>query len=178
MAHNDTSPVIRCSVWIRPEGEALQALVRTMRLMHERGGGPRFEPHLTLLSGSETTAADAELKLKHLAARVKPFAIELQEIRWRDDYFRSLYAVAELSDELIAAREAAYDAFEMNPSPPYEPHVSLLYGNQDEALKQELAAAAGGRLDLMFTVAAVHLVNASPSVPVTGWRTLAERSFG
>jgi hypothetical protein len=66
----------------------------------------------------------------------------------------------------------------MNPPPPFEPHVSLLYGNLDEALQRELAAEAGGRLDLKFTATAVQLVNASPSVPVAGWKMLAERRLG
>jgi 2'-5' RNA ligase len=178
MAHIDTSPIVRASVWIRPAGEALDRLQHVIHVVHRRGGGPRFQPHLTLLSGSETTQADAEVKLKRLASRLQPFEIRLGRIEWRAEYFRCLYAAAEPSAELAAAQRAAYDAFEMNPPPPFEPHVSLLYGNLDEALKKELAAEAGGKLDVSFTATAVHLVNASPSVPVTGWKTLAERHFG
>ena len=177
MAHIDTSPVIRASVWIPPAGPALDRIQKAMRLVHKRGGGPTFHPHVTLLSGIETTQADAELKLKRLASRIERFTIKLGRIEWRDEYFRCLYATAALSEELAAARRAAHEAFEMNPPTPYEPHLSLLYGNLDEALKRELAAEAGGSLDVSFTAAALHLVNASPSVPVTGWRTLGERAL-
>ena len=146
-----------------------------MNLVHRRGGGPRFKPHLTLLSGIETTHADAELKLKHLASRIRPFEIRLGRIEWRHEYFRCLFISAIPSEELAAAKREAHEAFEMNPPPPFEPHVSLLYGNIDEALKEELAAAAGGSLEVSFKAAAVRLVNASPGVPVTAWRTLSER---
>jgi len=177
MAHKDSSPVIRCSVWIKPAGRALDRILHAIHVVRRRGGGPAFPPHLTLLSGSETTLADAEGKLKRLASRLAPFEIKLGRIEWRSEYFRCLYATADLSEGLANARRAAYEAFEMNPPPPFEPHVSLLYGSLDEARKQELAAEAGGTVDVTFEVGAVHLVNASPGVPVADWRTLAERPF-
>ena len=175
MAHIDTSAVVRASVWIPPAGEALDRIQKGMRLIHKRGGGPGFRAHVTLLSGIETTQADADLKLKHLASRVAPMLISLGRIEWRHDYFRCLYAVVAPSDALNTAKRAAHEVFEMNPPTPFEPHLSLLYGDIDDALKAELAAAAGGGLDLSFTASALQLVNASPSVPVTAWRTLSER---
>jgi len=178
MAHIDTSAVFVGAVWIRPTGEALDRITKLIRLVHKRGGGPQVQPHMTLLSGMETTQASAELKLKHLASRVKPFTIRLGKLEARNEYFRSLCVVAEPSEELAAARQAAYDAFEMNPAPSFEPHISLLYGNTDEALKKELAAEAGGTLDLSFDAAAVHVVNAYQGVPVTTWRTIFERPLG
>jgi 2'-5' RNA ligase len=178
MAHTDTSAVIIGAVWIRPTGDALDRITKVVRLAHKRGGGPQVQPHVTLLSGMETTMASAELKLKHLALRLKPFKIQLGKIESRQDYFRCLYAKAELSEELAEARRVAYAEFEMNPPPPFEPHLSLLYGNIDETLKQELAAEAGGSLDVSFDVTAVHLVNAYQGVPATSWHTLAERPLG
>ncbi len=178
MAHIDTSAVMIGAVWIRPTGEALDRITKVVRLVHKRGGGPQVQPHVTLLSGMETTMASAELKLKHLAMRLKPFAIRLGEIEGRQDYFRCLYAKAELSEELAEARRIAYAEFEMNPPPPFEPHLSLLYGKIDDALRQELIAVADGTLDVRFDVTAVHLVNAYQGVPVTSWRTLAERPLG
>lgn len=174
MAHIDTSAIVRASVWIPPVGEALDRIQKIMRLVHKRGGGPAFRPHVTLLSGIETTQADAELKLKHLASRVAPMVISLGRIEWRRDYFRCLYAAVAPSDALNAAKRAAHEVFEMNPPTPFEPHLSLLYGDIDDALKAELAAGAGGSLDLSFTATTLQLVNASPGVPVTAWRALKE----
>ncbi len=177
MAHIDTSEVVRASVWIRPTGDALDQIQKVSRLAHRHGGGSQVQPHVTLLFGMETTRASAGLKLKHLAARMQPFTIRLGKIAWRQDYFHCLYAAVESSPELAAAQRDAYDAFEMKPAPPFEPHLSLLYGNLDAAVKKKLAAESGGTLDLAFEVHAVHLVNASMGVPVTEWRTLAEHAL-
>ena len=178
MAHIDDSPVIRASLWIHPTGDALDKIQHVIHLVHRRGGGPHLRPHVTLLSGIERTQASAELELKHLAARIKRFTIELGRIEWRNDYFRCLYAAATLSEELAAAQRAAHEVFEMMPPVPYEPHLSLLYGNIDEALKKALAAEIGGKVDVSFTATALHLVNASPGVPVTSWKILSERALG
>ena len=106
--------------------------------------------------------------------RCKQFTIRLGKIEWRDDYFHCLYAAVELSAELATAQREAYDAFEMKPAPPFQPHLSLLYGNVNQAAKKIFAAEAGGALDVGFEVHAVHLVNASMGVPLTEWHTLAE----
>lgn len=177
MAHIDTSEIVRASVWIMPTGPALETIVKAARTARERAGGPEVRPHLTLLKGIETTRDDAELKLKRLASRLQPFTIRLGRIAWKPEYFRALYAAAVSSPELSAAHRAAHEVFEMNPPEPFEPHVSLLYGSLDEAAQKALAEEAGGSLHLAFEAAAVHLVNAAQSVPVTEWRTLAERRF-
>ena len=114
-------------------------------------------------------------ELKHLAARLKPFTVRLGKIAWRQEYFRCFYATAELNEPLAAAQREAYDAFDMKPAPPFEPHLSLLYGNLDEAVKKTLAGETGGTLDVEFEVRSLHLVNASMGVPSTEWRTLAEQ---
>ena len=178
MAHIDSSEIIRAAVWIRPAGAALERILKVARLAHKNGGaGAHVPPHVTLLFGMETTRASAELKLKHLAARVKPFTVRLGKIEWRADYFHCLYAAVEPSAELAAAQRDAYDAFEMKPAPPFAPHLSLLYGNVDEAAKKKFAVEAGGALDVGFEVHALHLVNASMGVPLVEWHTLAEHAL-
>src|SRR5262245_6224987 len=178
MAHVDTSPVIRASIWIPPSGESLDRIQHVIHLAHRRAGGPPVRPHVTLLSGLERTRASAELLLQRLAAQIKPFTIELGQIEWRADYFRCFYATAALSEELAAAKRAAHEVFEMNPPTPFEPHLSLLYGNIDEALKKELAAEIGGRVDISFAATTLQLVNAAQGVPVSSWKVLSERALG
>ncbi|MDB5809781.1 MAG: 2 3 cyclic phosphodiesterase [Betaproteobacteria bacterium] len=175
MAHIDTSEVIRASIWIRPAGGALERIQKVLRLAHQETGRAQVPSHVTLLTGAEMTRVSAELKLKHLATRLKPFTIRLGNIEWRDEYFRCLYAAVELNDELAAAQRDAYDAFDMNPAPPFEPHLSLLYGKVDESMKKQIAAEAGGRLDVQFDVRALHLVNSTSGVPVAQWHTLVEQ---
>lgn len=174
MGHIDTSEIIRASVWIRPTGEALDRILKVTRRLSLRKEGPEVRPHLTLLSGIETTRLDAGLKLKRLAARITPFTVRLGKIDWKADYFRCLYVAAERSRDLVAAQRAAHEVFEMNPPAPFKPRICLFYGTLDDETERELAEATGGSLDVEFRVSAVQLVNAAPGIPVSEWRTLSE----
>jgi 2'-5' RNA ligase len=177
MAHIDTSEIVRASLWLKPAGDALERIQKLARSLHKEGGGPLVPPHVTLLTGAETTRANAELKLKHLATRLRPFRLKLGKIESREEYFRAFYAVVEANGDLAAAQREAYDVFEMNPPPPYEPHLSLLYGKLDAAMKRKLADEAGGKLDIAFEVHTLYLVNSTQSVPVSDWHTLAEHEL-
>jgi len=174
MGHIDASEVVRASVWIRPTGEALDRIAKVGRRLSVRERGPEVPPHLTLLSGIETTRVDAGLKLKRLASRLSPFTVRLGKIDWRADYYRCLYVTVQRTSELVAAQRAAHEAFEMNPPAPFKPRVSLFYGTLDDETERELAEATGGSLDVSFEATAVQLVNAAPGVPVSAWRTMSE----
>src|SRR5258705_1847654 len=100
MAHIDTSEIICASVWLRPTGDALERIQKVVRMVHKHGGGPQVPPHVTLLTGAETTRASAELKLKHLAARDRQFRIKHGKIESREEDFRSLFAVVEPNGDL------------------------------------------------------------------------------
>jgi 2'-5' RNA ligase len=176
MTHFAGSEVIRASVWIRPLGPARDKLAELMRLVQERCGGPQFQPHLTLLEGIESTRAEADARLKRLAAKVKPFDLELGDVGWRDEYYRSLYVNVLLCRELEDAQALAHEIFEMNPAPPYEPHVSLHYGEIEPETKRLLAAEIG-LVDATFTADSIHLVNAAHGIPIAEWRTMSERSL-
>ncbi|HZR01976.1 MAG TPA: hypothetical protein VFA81_02235 [Burkholderiales bacterium] len=76
------------------------------------------------------------------------------------------------------AKRLAHEIFEMNPPEPFEPHVSLMYGDIDEALKRDIAAELGGSIDASFTANAVQLVLATADRPVGAWNVLAERPLG
>ena len=178
MSHIDTSPAFLGSVWIRPNAQALDRIQDAIRSVHRHAGGPPVRPHVSLLGGIETTLANAELKLKKLAARLQPFEIRLGRIAWYPEYYRSFFVSVEPSEPLLAAQAAAHETFERMPPDPFEPHVSLVYGDFDESLKKRWAAELGGRLDVAFTARAVDLVNACESVPVPEWKSVKQALFG
>jgi len=164
------------SVWIRPTGTALDSIERAVRLAHNSAGGPPVQPHVSLMGGIELTP-DTAAKLQKLASRLQSFEIRLGKIEWRDEYYRSLFISIEPSDQLIAARSAAHEAFGRLPSGPFEPHISLIYGDFDETFKKELAEKLGGRLDARFMATAVDLVNACEKVPIAQWETLYQAAL-
>jgi 2'-5' RNA ligase len=175
MVNPDQAEVLG-SVWIRPTGTALESIERALRLAHKRAGGPPVQPHVSLMGGIELTP-DTASKLQKLASRLQSFEIRLGKIEWRDEYYRSLFISVEPSDELLSARGAAHEAFGRLPSGPFEPHVSLIYGDFDETFKKELAEELGSRLDARFMATAVDLVNACEKVEIGQWKTLYQAAL-
>lgn len=178
MSHIDTTPAFLGSVWIRPNSQALDRIQDAIRSVHKHSGGPPVRAHVSLLGGIETTLANTELRLKKLAARLRPFEIRLGRIDWRPEYYRAFFVTVEPSEALAAAQRAAHEAFERMPPELFEPHVSLAYGNFDEAQKKQWAEQLGGRLDVVFTARAEDLVNACESVPVPEWKSVKQALFG
>ena len=164
------------SVWIRPTGAALDSIQRAVQFAHRRAGGPPVQPHVSLMGGIELTPETAS-KLRTLASALQRFEIRLGKIEWRDEYYRSLFISVEPSEQLIAARAAAYEAFGLLPSGSFEPHVSLIYGDYDESFKTDLAQDLGGRLNARFIATTVELVNACEKVPIAQWTTLYQASL-
>ena len=178
MAHIDRSEVVRAAVWIPVTDPALHLITEASRQARQRAGGPIVKPHLTLLSGIESTHDRAEARLRKLAVRLQPFIIRLGKIDWRDEYFRCLFVAAELSEELMAAKRAAHEIFEMLPPDPFEPHVSLIYGSVPDTSKQQMAAELGARIETQFRANSLQLITANPDRPVPAWEVLMERPLG
>jgi hypothetical protein len=177
MGHIDTSSIVRGAVWIRPNGEALQRIDEAIRVIRERVQGPPIKPHIALLSGVEATQEQIEIRLRRLAHHLQPFAIRLGRVEGRHEYYRALFALAELSEPLADAHRLAGEVFEIASADAFEPHVSLAYGDLHEPLRSRLAAEAGGSLDVSFTADAVAFANATADRAIADWEVLNEVTF-
>lgn len=165
---------LHASLWIKPTATARDPCRDACDRARGRYGGPRIEPHVTLLGGIESTPEDAGKKLKQLAARIPPFELKLKRVGIGHEYFHRLFVIVALTPELRDARRAAEEIFEQGPGR-YDPHLSLVYG--DQALDHSATAGFEQLLDLSFTVESLYLVTAARGVPVEEWRTLAESTL-
>jgi hypothetical protein len=177
MGHIAGSEILRGSLWIRPTGLAMDTLQHAVRRIQDKVGGPGAIPHVTLLVSIEMSRLDAERRLKELAASFLPFTIYTGKLDWSGEYYRSLFARVEASAELLAVRRRAQEIFNQNPRDPYEPHVSLYYGELDELTKRAIVEDFGGTLDVEFEAQSVHLTTATRGVPVEEWRSVLEVDF-
>jgi len=109
-----------------------------------------------------------------LASRLQPVTIRLGHLEGRNETFRCFYCVVDRSPELVEAHRTAHEVFERAANDPFEPHLSLLYGQIDAPMKERLARELRGKLPLSFVATTLHLVNASAAVPVSRWHTLHE----
>jgi 2'-5' RNA ligase len=128
------------ALWLVPEGEAAARFGGLIDRLAARHGTPRFHPHLTLLGAlgaDDHVARRAQL----LAADTAPFEITLARTVGRDEFFRAVVVEAAPSLPLLRLHHLAREAFDKLDDPsPFEPHLSLVYGDLPRALRDEIIA--------------------------------------
>ena len=166
------------SLWIAPEGEVggvLTALIQDLAAVNDT---PCFIPHITLVANIMAGKADLKEVMRRsteLASRQVPFEVTLTGYGFQDDEFRCLYLLAQGNylDELYQ------DAAGLFPQVADEhfadmPHVSVLYGDFDEATKNGIIKAHS-ITPLTFTVNAFCLYKTNN--PVESWRKVRRFSL-
>lgn len=144
-------------MWLMPTADVCNRLSKIMRRLSRRHGAPKFPPHLTLLGRCVGTRKQILGASACVAAALRPLLIRLEEIDFRDEYFRCVFVRVALTEPLRTAYEAACQALGRNQEPAFMPHVSLLYGDFPTSLKEAMIAELGPRLDLEFEARRLHV---------------------
>ena len=145
------------SLWLMPTGEAYDKLSGLIKRLVEEYNAPFFEPHVTLLGEAMQSEEDVLRRSEQLASGQKPFPIVLNTVDYQDFYFRALFVRAERTDPLQALNDRAKEVFEMQDIPDYMPHLSLMYGNFPQAVKECIIKAIGRDQATEFTVNSLHI---------------------
>lgn len=163
------------SLWLMPTGDAYDKLSGLIKRLAEEYNALLFEPHVTLLGETMHSEDDVLKRSEQLASGQKPFPITLNTVDYQDFYFRTLFVRAERTDRLQALHDSAKDVFEMQEIPDYMPHLSLMYGNFPQALKEHIIKAIGKDQSTEFIVNSVHLFKTDGEV--NAWYKVKEFPF-
>jgi len=155
-----------------PAGEVRHRLTLILRRLSARYSAPEFSPHVTLLGSCVGERSELIRQSGQVAATLRPFAIHLEQIDFRDEYFRCLFAHAALTQPLRKAHQAASQTFGRRREPRFMPHLSLIYGKFPQSLKEGLIAEIGPRLDVQFKVRSLHLYRTHGAPRL--WRQVAK----
>jgi 2'-5' RNA ligase superfamily protein len=130
------------ALWLLPEPRAFARLSDVIAEIARTGGSPRFEPHVTLLSGIALEAAEVIERARTLAAVFTPQDVLLARAAQRPDFFQALFLEVEGGD-LDGGRRRAAVAMGMTPTAEYRPHLSLLYGDRTVTAKDAILDRIG-----------------------------------
>lgn len=162
------------SLWLMPSGEVYERFTYLIKRLAQEYNGPIFQPHVTLL-GEFTQSEEEVIKLtQDLIADQKPFPVTLRQIDYQDFHFRALFVIAEITEPLLSLHSRAKQIFGMQNIPPYMPHLSLLYGNYSNDVKEKIISEIGSEQTAQFDVSIVHLVKGGK---VEEWKIVKEFPF-
>ena len=145
------------SLWLMPSGEELDRFSKLVEKLAQEHSAPVFQPHVTLLG--EILEGEEEIikKVQELAAEHQPFPVTLGAVDYQDYYFRTLFVRANETQPLLDLHNNSRELFDMQNIPPYMPHLSLLYGNYPQAIKDKIIQGIGRDFTTQFEVTSVHL---------------------
>lgn len=128
------------SLWLVPEGEVAARFGDLVDRLAARYHTPRFHPHVTLL-GAVGAGDDVVQAAERLAAATAPFEVTLARAVGRGEYYRAVVVEAAPSLPLLRLHHLAREAFGLQDDPaPFEPHLSLMYGDLPRAVRDEVLA--------------------------------------
>ena len=161
-------------IFLEPSGELGRELQTVVNELAETHGGPSFPPHVTLLARVE--GADVHERTQALATSLEPFSLTLGPLDGEDEYFRAFYIRMEETAAVVAAHEKANALFGVEDARPYLPHISLLYGNIPDVLREKLIAETRYPKGTVLEVSRLHLYETQGAT--ASWRKVGEFMLG
>lgn len=160
------------SIWLVPTGEARLKLARIIADLSEEYSAPLFPPHVTLIGQLKDPEEELLNKARDLASRLRPLELKLGAVDYLDDFYRSLFVRIEKTRPLLDANRVAREIFGQSGNAPYMPHASLLYGNFEPLLKDQMVSRIGGEFHGSFIVTSIVLYETGSATK--DWQSLGE----
>ncbi|UCH10272.1 MAG: hypothetical protein JSU61_13940 [Fidelibacterota bacterium] len=145
------------SLWHIPRGVHYRRLTQAIQHFSQACRTPAFEPHLTLLGGLTGREDHIISQTARLAGLLHRYPIQLTTMSGLKEYFRCLFVSVEPTELVMTAGDQARDLFQHQDDPPYLPHVSLMYGDCDNQIKQAIIARLGETFSGEFITDSIYL---------------------
>lgn len=163
-ARNHMSENFKHALWLRPFGDIAFELRQRIKKLGKQFGTPVFEPHITLLSGLRRGETELIQLTDTLAGSLSPFSIKLTEAGFRENYYQSLFIHVEKTKAFINVQQTAERLFGCTTDEQYFPHLSLMYGDVEEAEKGKILNLMGRSFHLQFPVHSLLLIKTEGNV--------------
>lgn len=145
------------SLWLMPAGKVYDNSRGLIQRLAKKYNAPLFEPHVTLLGGVIQQEDDVLERAEQITSGQNAFQITLNRVDYQDYYFRALFVRAERTGQLQALHDRAKEVFEMQDISGYIPHLSLMYGDFSETVKEKIIKNIGKNQNIEFTANSVQV---------------------
>jgi 2'-5' RNA ligase len=145
------------SLWLVPKGKVYNQLYRLIKKLAKKYRAPVFEPHVTLIPDIVSSEKEILSKTAKLVQSFKPFKIKLSYVDYLNEYFRCLFIRALKIKELMDFNLRAREIFGKEDDPGFMPHLSLMYGDFNKTVKEDIIRDIGKNFNLNFTVKSVSI---------------------
>ena len=159
------------SLWLLPDPDRKDQLLRTIEELAALVETPTFLPHVTIQGGILPPLDALRKEVLPQLDEGPPFSLEIQSVETSSAYFRSLYLRLGISPSFGRLQELTAAKLGTRAGLPPFPHLSLSYGKGPEpegkrVLTNRLGAEYAGRLYVIYRDRTGKM---STSIPIDSW---------
>ncbi|KNA16025.1 hypothetical protein SOVF_092910 [Spinacia oleracea] len=130
------------AVWATPSKDALKRIKKLMSGLRSKFGGPKFDPHLTVIGPINLKGKDALDKFRAACHGLKAYPAQVKDVSTGDSFWQSVFLRLDATPQVVGISEHFDAHFGYDRSTPYLPHMSLLYADFTDEEKHEALAEA------------------------------------
>lgn len=116
------------SLWLIPENGARDRFTDIIQELSRTYHTKLFDPHITLAGGINGSETELTAKAENLSTRLSRLTVIPQEVKYLNEFYRSLFLLVTPDEPLINANKLAKELFGLPSDEYFMPHLSLLYG--------------------------------------------------
>ncbi|CAD5182277.1 unnamed protein product [Musa acuminata subsp. malaccensis] len=149
------------SVWALPPEDVRDRLKSLMGALRSEFGGPKFEPHITVVGAISLGPDDALRRFRSACTALSPYPARVSAVSRGAFFYQCVFLLIDPSPEVVETSALSCGHFGYENATPYMPHLSLLYGDlteeEKERARQRVEALDKEILSLSFEVSALAL---------------------
>ena len=124
-------------IWGQFDTNATDLINSLYQQINNKLNGPNFDIHLTISGPFNYDEEKQKETFKVISSKFNEIDLQLKGIGKTDEFFRSLFIDVAQNENLNNLKDCFESKFNIN-SPKYCPHISLFYGIEDDATKNEI----------------------------------------
>ena len=124
-------------IWGQFDSKATDSITSLYQEINNKLNGPNFDIHLTISGPFNYDEEKQKETFKVISSEFNEIDLQLKDINKTDEFFRSLFIDVAENENLNALKNYIDSNFNIN-AVEYFPHISLFYGLEDAATKDEI----------------------------------------
>jgi len=168
--------VINKETWIWCEFSSIDTnyLTKIQDRVQNKLIGPKFKIHLTLAGPFQNIDNSSVEGIKKYCNQNSPLVVNTHCYGYKEKFFQSLFISIDKSKELEDLRKEMFKINCQNQTEKFFPHISLLYGNFQKKIKENLISSLP-RLKKNLTINKISLVEINEDINL--WEISKSFSF-
>ena len=159
----------RHAVWLVPDEAGRIRLASMIDRLARAHATPSFPPHVSLLAGVSLGPDELHVRLGRLALEMRALVVTLGPTRHAAELYRAVTLEVD-GPRLAEAHARAAAVFGRPADPAFAAHLSLVYGDLPEAVRESIVGEIARGLDGPCTLDRLDLVRTEGPPP--SWRCL------